>query len=125
MALLIPAGAVVLSPADAQMLYQAARMWELRCKYRTANPRLFEVLTTIAKAATITPDNAAPGNSPRQNAASEKTGYSTKELATITGLAERTIRLACHKGELEGATCENGRWRIPAPAAQTFITTRR
>lgn len=115
---------IVLTASDARILWQAARLNELRLKNRTLNNRLYALLLNIYRVGLAGP-NAAPGNEPRQSVASEEREYWTvRQVARGVELAERTVRLDIERNELP-ATKPAGSWLIPAADAKTYIARRR
>lgn len=114
----IPAGSIILTPADARVLYQVARLDELRARYRVGSPAAAELLTAITRCAFT---NADAGNLPRHPTASEdRDRWTVRRLAATTGRAPRTIRLDCETGTLP-ATKTAGAWTITAPDARTYL----
>ena len=119
----IPAGSVILTPAEARMLYQAARIGELRRRHRVGSSALYDLLTDISVAAFT--EDAARGNEPRQSAASEERGtWTVRHLASYTGRAPRTIRLDIETGALP-ATKNGNLWTIGLEDAKAYISIRR
>lgn len=120
---IITAGSVVLSPADARMLYQAARLGELRSRYRVGDSRMYDLLTELSLAAFLVP--AAQGSEPRQDAASEeRRQWTTRRLARASGRSERSVRLDCQTGVVPASKVGSS-WLVDESAAHTYIDTRR
>ncbi len=120
---LISAGSIILSPADARMLYQAAKLGELRSRYRVGDTRIYELLTEISQAA-FTVD-ADVGILPRQSAAKDHAEYWTvQQIAKAAGLKDRTVRLDCQNGELP-ATKQGTTWIVTTAEAEIYIERRR
>lgn len=120
----IEPGSIVLTPTDARMLYQAARIAELRSRNRIGDTPLYRLLTDISLCAFAVP-GAAPGILPRQDAASEeRETWTVKEVARATGRSERAVRLDCHHNDLP-ATKQGNTWIITADDAKTYIASRR
>lgn len=106
------------------MLHQAARLGDLRLKHRVGDTALYQLLHDITMCAFSTRD-AARGNQPRQDPASEEREYwTTQQVARATRQAERTIRLACQTKALP-AQKSAGAWRIRATDATTYIEAHR
>ncbi len=117
----IEPGSLVLTPQDARMLYQAARLGELRTRNRVGNTALYALLTEL----TICAFTAEPGIEPRHHAESEeREWWSVKQLARATGQSERTIRLHIEKGDLP-ATKTGSTWAVTSSTARTYIQGKR
>ena len=115
----LPQGAIVLTPHDCQMLYQAARLGEVRTRHRVGAPALYELLTDITVAAFNA--DAAPGTEPRHETASEEREWWTvQQLARAAGLSARKIRLDAQAGRIP-ATKQAGGWLIASRDAGTYI----
>ncbi len=123
MSRLIPEGSIVLTPADARILYQAAKIGELRSRYRIGDTKTYELLTEISIVAFHAP--ASTGNLERQETASEESDYWTvQRTARASGLSIRTVRLDCQRGDVP-ASKQGNSWLIPAHEARTYIQRRR
>lgn len=119
----LPAG-LFLTQEDARILYQAARIGELRKRYRVGDNAIYRLLHDITITAFSSPD-AAPGNETRQEAASEEREYwTTQQLAKATGQAERTIRLHIQDKTIP-AMRPGKSWLIHKDDATTYIASRR
>jgi hypothetical protein len=119
----IPPGSIVLTPADARLLYQAAKLGELRTRYRIGDTKTYELLTDISRAAFEV--DAEVGNLPRQSAANDERGtWTVQQIAAAAGLSERTVRLDCANGELP-AIKQGTTWTVTTAEAQTYIDRRR
>lgn len=115
---------VILSVADARILWQAARLNDLRVKHR-GDPRLYDVLLNIYKGTLL--DDSGRGNDPRQNAETDDRDYwNTKDVAKAAEVSERTVRNHCADGTLPAIHAhENGPWLIPTEEAMTYIERKR
>lgn len=117
-------GSIVLTPTDARMLYQVARIGELRSRHRVGNTALYTLLTDISACA-FTASVADSGIPPRQETASEERElWTVQQLARAAGLSTRTIRLDCQRGNL-AAEKQGNTWLINNSAAHPYITARR
>lgn len=117
-------GSIILTPQDARMLYQAARIGELRKRHRVGNTALYQLLTDISVCAFTGPPTE-PGNHPRQNTASEeRETWTVNQLARATGLSQRAIRLDCQHNVLP-ATRHGHAWSVAADDATVYIKNRR
>ncbi|GGH44968.1 hypothetical protein [Microbacterium album] len=115
---ILPAGALILSPDDARMLYQAARIKELRSRYRVGDSAIYDLLRAI----TICAFSTAPGNEPRQETASEERSHWTvNQIAQATRRAPRTVRLDIERKTLP-AVKHGNTWVITNDDAKTYIT---
>lgn len=125
MARKVEGGSIILTPTDARMLYQAARIGDLRSRFRVGDTALFRLLTDIATCAfTITP-NTVPGNMTRQSTASEdRETWTVNRLATATGRAPRTVRLDIQRQALPAKKLTNS-WLITPTDAATYIRSHR
>jgi hypothetical protein len=120
----IEGGALILTPEDARLLYQGARIADLRKRHRSGDTRFYDLLVDISRAAFIAP-NAELGIEPRQETASEEHRlWTVEQVARAARLAPRTIRLDCQRRELP-ATKPAGIWLIEADEAKTYIARRR
>lgn len=120
----LPAGAIVLSSRDARVLYQVARLGELRTRYRVGDTAVYELLTEISKCA-FAADIAESGILPRQSAATEeRSSWTVQQLAQATGLSPRTVRFDCERGVLP-ATKKGPQWLIDRAEAETYVTARK
>jgi len=114
---------MVLTTADAQMLYQAANIGALRSRYRIGDTRTYQLLTELSMLAFQA--DAEPGKLPRQETASEESStWTVQQVSRAAALAPRTVRLDCSTGELP-ATKHANTWIIPAAEAKTYIARRR
>lgn len=119
----IPQGSILLTPRDARMLYQAARIGELRTRNRIGDSALYKLLTDLSMCAFTTP--ADNGNLTRQDAASEdREMWTVAQLARTTGRAARTIRLDIENNALP-AHKQGNTWVITKQNAHTYIASRR
>lgn len=115
----VPHGSIVLTPAEARMLYQPCRIRELRSKVRTGDTALYDLLTELSICAYTA--NAEVGIDPRHPAASEeREWWTTENLARGSGRAGRTIRKDIATGDLRATRTTNG-WLIRASDAQAYI----
>ncbi|MCR2784071.1 MULTISPECIES: helix-turn-helix domain-containing protein [unclassified Microbacterium] len=117
---------IILTASDARILWQAARLNELRLKHRTGgNNRLYSLLVNVYRVGLAVSPDAAPGNETRQEAASEEREYwTTQQLAKATGQAERTIRLHIQDKTIP-ATKPGKSWLIHKDDATTYIASGR
>ncbi|MFV9424932.1 helix-turn-helix domain-containing protein [Microbacterium sp. S1037] len=115
---------VILTPKDARMLWQIAKLNELRIKHRS-DPYVYDVLHTIYKGTLLEP--AERGNETRQTAATEERDYwTTRQVAKAAGVSERTVRSHCADKTLPAEhTRNNGPWLIPKDQALTYIHWKR
>lgn len=119
----IQPGSRILSPLEARMLYDAARLGELRARHRVGNTRLYQLLTELTICA-FTEPIAATGNEPRQSKASEERDWWTvQQVARSAGLSNRTVRLDCQRQTLPAEKSGNT-WTITRTAATTYINAR-
>lgn len=111
---------VILTPTDARMLWQAARLDTLRVKHR-GDPRLYDVLLNIYKGTLL--EDAARGRQPRQTAETDEREYwNTTQVAQAAGVSERTVRNHCADETLPAVHAhQNGPWMIPNEEALTYI----
>lgn len=120
----IESGVLILTAEDARMLYQGARIGELRNRNRVGSTAFYSLLVDISRAAFSSPV-AASGIEQRQDAASEEAGmWTVQRLAKATGLAERTIRNWCLTGDIP-ATKAGRTWLIQGESAETFVARRK
>lgn len=122
----ITAGAIVLTPQDARLLYASLDVGNRRKSLRDQhNPRaraLYELLTEISVCA-FTETDAAVGTLPMPQPAPSEAGFMTvAQLAKASRLAPRTIRVACQRNEIP-ATKAAGAWVIPTDTAAAFIAS--
>lgn len=116
----IPAGAILITPAEARMLYQAANLGELRKRHRVGDHTLYRLLTDLTMCAFTAPD-ASPGNETRQPPATdEREWWTVQQIARETGQAARTVRLSCQRNELPAQRAGNA-WTIHHSNAETYI----
>lgn len=119
----IPPGSIILTPADARTLYQAAKLGELRTRYRIGDSKTYELLTEISRAAFEV--DADVGILARQDAANdERETWTVRQIAAAAGLAPRTVRLDCANGELP-AIKQGSTWTVTTAEAQTYVSRRR
>ena len=117
----LPPGAILLTPADARVLYQIARIGELRSRHRVGDTAAYQLLTDISVCAF---SDAAPGNPARQDPASEEREWWTvQQVARQAGLSTRTVRLDCQRQALP-STKQGSTWTITNTAARTYIAAR-
>lgn len=115
----LPQGAIVLTPHDCQMLYQAARLGEVRTRHRVGASALYELLTDITLAAFNA--DAASGTEPRhETATEEREWWTVQQLARATGLSTRKVRLDAQQGRVP-ADKHSGTWLIDKQNATTYI----
>lgn len=111
---------VILTVADSRILWQGARLNDLRVKHR-GDPRLYDVLLNIYKGTLL--EDSVNGSDPRQIAETGESDYwNTKQLAKAAGVSERTIRNHCADKTLPAIHAhQNGPWLIPHDEAITYI----
>lgn len=115
---------VILTASDARMLWQAAKLNDLRVKHR-GDARLYEVLVSIYRVGLL--EIAERGNETRQDAAKEdRETWTTQQVAREAGVAARTVRLDCEQGTLPATQPRpGGPWLITTDAAATYINRRK
>lgn len=119
----IPEGSILLTPNDAQILYQVANLKAVRSKFRAGDTVAYALLTEITVCA-FTSD-AGVGNEPRHESASEeREWWTTAQVARAARRAGRTVRLDIER-EILPAQKTGNRWLIRADHAQTYIDSRR
>lgn len=119
----VPAGSILLSPADVRLLYEVCRIRDLRTRYRIGDSKAYALLNaiTVARFGTVA-DN---GVLPRQSAATEDRGtWTVREIAQASGRSERAVRMDCQAGQLT-STKAGRTWIIPTTAATTYIESRK
>jgi len=115
---------IIITPRQAYVLEQAARLTELRSKIRGNDSELDQVLHDIRLMAMAW---AASVNGRTTRKATEATvnWYSPAQVAAQTGVTEHAVRLAIREGRLS-ATKTEGRWQVtPADYAAYRATHRR
>ncbi len=115
---------VILTASDAHMLWQAARLNDLRIKHR-GDQRLYDLLVSIYKVGLL--EIAERGNEPRQDAATEEPEiWTTQQVARAARVSERTVRNDCKDGTLPATQHRtNGPWLIQPAEATTYIDWRK
>lgn len=115
---------VILSVADARILWQAAKLGDLRVKHR-GDPRLYDVLLNIYKGTLL--EDSVRGNDPRQNTETDDREYwTTEQVAKAAGVSARTVRNHCADETLPAIHAhENGPWLIHNDEALTYIERKR
>jgi hypothetical protein len=113
---------ITLTTTEARMLYQAAKLGELRTRFRGRDEAIYTLLHDLSVVALHT---AGPGKEQRQETASEEDQeWTVNQVARAAGLADRTVRLDCERGELP-AEKKYRRWTITSAEAHTYIRRRR
>lgn len=113
---------ITLTTTEARMLYQAAKLGELRTRYRGRDEPIYRLLHELTVVAFQT---AATGTQQRQDAAEEdRSQWTVEQVAKATGLSTRAVRLDCQRGDLP-ATKEYRSWTIASSEAHTYISRRR
>jgi hypothetical protein len=115
----IPAGSMILTPEDARILYQVARIADLRQRHRIGDTRTYQLLADISVAAFHQP--ADIGILGRQEPAfDESRPWTVHRVAIAAGLSDRKVRLDCQQGGLP-ARKEGTTWLIEHAEAETYI----
>ncbi len=120
----IEAGSIILSPADAAILYQVLDVKRARDRNRVGQKRVYDLLTELSICAFS--EVAASGNEPRQDAAREEREWWTVHQiyeATRGQRSERTIRLDCQTGALPARKTPT--WLVSNKDATTYIAAHR
>jgi hypothetical protein len=113
---------ITLTSREAHMLYQVAKLGELRTRFRGRDEPTYALLHAITSVAFQSADD---GKQQRQETAlEERSEWTVSQIARAAGLAERTVRLDCQRGELP-ATKQHRSWTITSPEAHTYIGRRR
>lgn len=112
---------IILTATEARILWQAARLNDLRLKHRSGDDRLYALLAKVYQVGLLQIRTTGPGNEPRQNTATEeRRAWTVRQLANATGRAERTVRLDIEKKALP-ATKQGGTYIINSTEAATYI----
>lgn len=118
--------AVILTGADAALLYEAARLRELRISARGKSDRLYSLLTDITAAA-FAHQASAEGikpQAPTENSETKSAGIVTVgQVARRAGITPRTVRNHITDGLLE-ATQQGRIWIITTQAAEQYLAGR-
>lgn len=121
----LPGGCVVLYPEELRILFQVARIWDIRVRMREAGKDdvQYQVINQLAQA--VFAQDADTGTIPRQMTASGQSEYMTVgQVARGAHLAERTVRLHLQQQILPAS--KSGRhWIIRTTDANTYIAARR
>ena len=119
--------AVILTGADAALIYQAANLRELRISARGKSNRLYALLTDITMAA-FTHASSLDGTKPQnstENHETESAGIVTVGyVARQAGITPRAVRNHIGLGLLE-ATQQGRIWIITQTAADQYIAGRK
>lgn len=116
---------IVLTAADVDMLWRSAGLEALRVRHRLADDHLYRLLVRMHQVRLTPSNHAADGTATRHLTASEERSFWTiRQLAKVTGRAERTIRKDISIGEL-AATRPAREWIITAADAASYITSKR
>lgn len=118
--------AVILTGSDCALLYEAARLRDLRVKARGASDRLYALLTDIT-AATFAHQASAKGTKPQvstETSESRRAEIVTVEaVARQAGITPRAVRNHIEAGLLDAQKI-NRVWIIPTNAAKQYIAGR-
>ena len=121
----LPGGCVVLYPDELRILFQVAKIWDIRVRMRSAGKDdvQYQVINQLAQA--VFAEDAADGTIPRKLTASDEAEYMTVgQVARGAHLAERTVRLHLQQQILPAS--KSGRnWIIRTTDAHTYIAARR
>lgn len=119
--------AVILTGSDCALLYEAARLRELRVAARPSSDRLYSLLTDITVAAFDHMDSLN-GKKPEVTAEKDEAGdtgiVTAKEVARRAGVTPRTVRNHIERGLL-AATQQGRTWVITTAAANQYIEGRK
>ncbi|WP_136056818.1 helix-turn-helix domain-containing protein [Microbacterium sp. K24] len=118
--------AVILTGADAALLYQAANLRALRVASRGKSERLYGLLTDITQAAfahTTSVDGRKPQASAEVREAGDIEVNTVEQVARRAGITSRAVRNHIKAGLLE-ATMVNRNWVIAPEAADQYIAGR-
>lgn len=119
--------ALLLSGADCALLYQAARLRDLRVQARGSSERLYGLLTDITTAAFAHADSLRGTRATEQTEPddAESTGIVTvANIARRAGLTPRAVRNHIGRGLLHAE--QQGRtWIITTEAAEQYIAGRK
>jgi hypothetical protein len=112
---------VILTASEARILWQAARLNELRLRHRTGDSRLYDLLRKFYRVGLLELRPAGSGNEPRQDAAKkERAFWTTQRLGKAARRATRTITDDINLGALPAERMGHG-WMIADRDAQTYI----
>lgn len=118
--------AVILTGSDCALLYETARLRDLRVKARGTSDRLYALLTDITAAA-FDHQTSVEGTKPQINA--ETGDARSTEIVTVeavarrAGITPRAVRNHIEAGLLEAHKI-NRVWIIPTSAAEQYIAGR-
>lgn len=118
--------AVILTGADAALLYEAAKLRDLRVSARGKSDRLYALLTDITEAAfahRTSVDGRKPQMSAEVGEAREMEITTVEQVAKRTGITPRAVRNHIKEGLLN-ATMINRTWVIAPAAAEQYIAGR-
>lgn len=118
--------AVILTAREAAMLWQAARLSDLRVRART-NPSLYALLVDIYRAALTSKPSTTGTKQPvkREIPETDSSGFLTvTEVAKKVGVTPRTVRNDIHK-ELINAHRVGREWVFTLDAADAYIASRK
>lgn len=114
---------LIITPADAAMLWQQARLDDLRLKHRGGDRKFYDLLVSVWQLSMQRPDTARAGIETRHPVASEdRDVWTVNNLTAATGRAGRTIRNDIAIGTLP-ATKTGNAWCVTTADAQTYIDT--
>lgn len=118
---------VILTGSDCALLYEAARLRELRVAARGSSDRLYSLLTDITAAAFDYRDSLN-GKKPEVKRENEEAGdmgiVTAKEVARRAGVTPRTVRNHIALGLL-AATQQGRTWVITTESANQYIEGRK
>ncbi|WP_146115178.1 helix-turn-helix domain-containing protein [Microbacterium sp. MYb66] len=118
--------AIILTGADAALLYQAANLRSLRVASRGKSDKLYALLTDITHAA-FTYANSVDGRSGGKRAELDESGsteiVTVEQIARRAGITPRAIRNHIGLGLLK-ATKASRTWVITPEAAEQYIAGR-
>jgi hypothetical protein len=118
--------AVILTGADAALLYQAANIRSLRVAARGKSDRLYALLTDITTAAFVH-TTSVDGRKPQARAEVREAGdievNTVAQVAKRAGITSRAVRNHIKEGLLE-ATMINRNWVITPQAADQYLAGR-
>lgn len=114
---------MILTPEDARILYQVARIAELRQRHRVGDTKTYRLLADISLNAFHQPaDSGILGR--QEPAFDESRQWTVHRVAVAAGLSDRKVRLDCQQGSLP-ARKEGRTWLIEHTEAETYIASGR
>lgn len=117
--------AVILTASDVERLWRSAGLEALRLKHRSGDTALYALLMNMHQVRLLRLRDAVDGPEQRQlTALEEREWWTTRQVTTASGRAERTVRKDIADGEL--AATKSGRsWIIADADARTYIANRK